>query len=73
MELIDRYIKEIGKHLPQKNRADIEFEIHSTLEDMLDDRSQKAGRPVDEAMTVDMLKGTAGLRKLLPPMHPSAT
>lgn len=56
MELINRYISEIGKHLPQKNRADIETEIRSILEDMLDDRSQAAGRPVDESMTVEVLK-----------------
>ncbi len=40
MNLIDRYIAEVGKHLPRKNRADIEAEIRSTLEDMLDERKQ---------------------------------
>ena len=52
--LIDRYIAEIGKHLPIRERTDIQKEIRSTLEDMLEDR--KAGREVDEAMLVDLLK-----------------
>jgi hypothetical protein len=55
MNLIDRYIAEIGKHLPRKNRADIEAEIRSTLEDMLDERSQGKG-PADEAMVMELLK-----------------
>lgn len=56
MKLIDRYVREIGRRLPQKSRADIEKEIRSALEDMLEDRSKKEGRAVDEAMTVAVLK-----------------
>jgi ABC-type multidrug transport system fused ATPase/permease subunit len=56
MNLIERYIAEIGKHLPTRNRADIQKEIRSTLEDMLEDRSRKAGRTADEIMVVDLLK-----------------
>ena len=55
MNLIDRYIAEIGKHLPHKNRADIEAEIRSTLEDMLDERKQGDG-PADEATIMQLLK-----------------
>ena len=40
MNLIDRYITEVGKHLPRRQRADIEAEIRSTLEDMLEERNQ---------------------------------
>jgi len=54
--LIDRYITEVGKQLPSKSRLDIEAEIRSTLDDMLEERSEKAGRPVDEAMIVEVLK-----------------
>jgi hypothetical protein len=54
--LIDRYVAEIGKHLGRKNRADIQKELRSTLQDMLDDRARKAGREPDEAMILDMLK-----------------
>src|SRR6185503_4674391 len=55
MNLIDRYIAEVGKHLPHKNRADIEAEIRSTLEDMLDERKPTKGE-ADETMVVELLK-----------------
>lgn len=38
MSLIDRYIAEVGRHLPEKDRADIEAEICSTLEDGIEER-----------------------------------
>lgn len=56
MKLIDRYIAEVGRHLPQKSRTDLENELRSTLEDMLEDRSAETGKPVDEEMTVQVLK-----------------
>jgi hypothetical protein len=56
MTLMDTYIDKIGQRLPRKSRADIEAEIRSTLEDMLGDRSQKAGRPVDDDMVKELLK-----------------
>ena len=56
MKLIDRYVREIGRRLPQKSRADIEKEIRSALEDMLEDRSKKEGRDVDDEMTAAVLK-----------------
>ena len=57
MKLIDRYVAEVGRRLPLvRGREDIEKELRSTLEDMLEDRAQKAGRPADEAMEIDLLK-----------------
>ncbi len=56
MNLISRYVSEIGKQLPRKSRADIETEIRSTLEDMLEERSAKAGRPADDEMVKELLK-----------------
>ncbi len=55
MNLIDKYIAEVGKHLPRKNRADIEAEIRSTLEDMLDERTQGKGS-ADETTVMELLK-----------------
>jgi len=55
-DLIDRYIAEIGSYLPRKIRLDLKAEILSTVEDMLTERSQKTGKPVDEEMTVEILK-----------------
>jgi len=38
MELIDRYVHEVGRHLPRKNRTDIQAELQSTLVDTLEAR-----------------------------------
>lgn len=53
MNLIDKYVAEVGKHLPRKNRADIEAEIRSTLLDMLDERKAS---PENEAAVIELLK-----------------
>jgi len=36
MELIDRYVYEVGKYLPRKNRVDIQAELRSVLFDSLE-------------------------------------
>ena len=57
MKLIDRYVNEVGNHLlVLQGREDIEKELRSTLEDMLEERAEKEGRPVDEAMEIELLK-----------------
>jgi hypothetical protein len=50
MNLIDKYISEVGKHLPRKNRTDIEAEIRSTLEDMLEERKSAESTANDETI-----------------------
>jgi len=64
MDLIDRYVTEVGKHLPRKNRLDIEAELRSTLEDMLEDRAQQTGRPADEALAEELLQEYGAPRKV---------
>jgi hypothetical protein len=54
--LIDTYVSEVGRRLPGKNRLDIQAEIRSILQDMQEERSRKAGKPVDEEMTLEVLK-----------------
>ena len=57
MKLIDRYVTEVGRRLPLlRGRNDLEKELRSTLEDMLEDRARKAGRPADEAMELELLR-----------------
>ena len=63
MNLIDKYIAEVGKYLPRKSRSDIEAEIRSTLEDMLEERKQPQGA-VDDAMIVELLKEYGAPRKV---------
>ncbi len=54
MNLIDKYVVEIGKHLPRKQRADISKEIRSTLLDMLEER--KPASPESDAVVIELLK-----------------
>ncbi len=63
MNLIDNYIAEVGKHLPRRNRADIQAEIRSTLEDMLEERKQ-AQESLDEAAVMELLKEYGAPRKV---------
>jgi hypothetical protein len=56
MDLINLYVKEVGYRLPEKMRADIEGEIRSLIEDMLEDESQQAGRQPDHEMVVSILE-----------------
>ena len=53
MSLIDRYVHEVGRHLPRKNRSDIQAELRSSLIDALEDR---AGREPTEADVAELLK-----------------
>lgn len=67
MSLLDNYMHAVGQELPRSNRADIEAEIRSSIEDTLADRSQAAKRPVDEAMTVEVLKEFGSPEKVAAP------
>lgn len=70
LDLIDRYIAEVGKDLPRKNRLDIEAEILTAIEDMLAECSRKNGKPVDEEMTIEVLKEYGAPRKVAASYHP---
>jgi hypothetical protein len=45
MNLIDRYVHEVGRYLPRKNKADIQAELRSLLVDTLEDRA--SGEPTE--------------------------
>jgi hypothetical protein len=45
MNLIDRYIHEVGRRLPRRNRSDIQAELRSLLTDTLEDRTH--GEPTE--------------------------
>lgn len=62
--LIDNYVSEIGRRLPGRTRKDIEAEIRSILQDTLDERSQKIGKPVDEEITLEVLKAYGAPEKV---------
>lgn len=46
MELIDRYVLAVGRHLPAKKRADIQSELRSSLMDSLEARAP--GNPTED-------------------------
>ena len=52
-EMIDRYVNEVGQHLPRKMRADIEMELRSLLLDTLEEQSD--GEPTPK-MTAELLR-----------------
>ena len=56
MNLIDTYVSEVGRRLPRRDRADIEAEIRSALQDLLDERSREMGKPIGNEMTFEVLK-----------------
>ncbi len=59
MELINRYINEVGRRLPKRMRADVETELHSLLLDSLEEQMEE-GSPdtgeVPEDIVVAVLK-----------------
>lgn len=71
MNLLDKYVAEVGKGLPRKNRVDIETEIRSTLQDMLDERSAQTGKPADDAMLSELLKEYGAPRKVAASYRPA--
>jgi hypothetical protein len=71
MNLLDKYISEIGKKLPHRNRLDLQTEIRSTIEDMLDDRAQQTGRPIDDDMIDDVLSEYGSPAKVAAAYHPT--
>ena len=58
---IDRYVNEVGRRLPPNQRADVEREIRSLIEDEVAGRldgptEEGAGQERQEAVTLDVLK-----------------
>jgi len=70
MNLIETYISEVGKDLPKKNRADIEAEIHSALEDMLEERSRDTGKAVDDELILQVLNDYGAPEKVAASYQP---
>jgi hypothetical protein len=56
MELIDRYVHEVGEHLPYRLRADVEAELRSLLMDALEERAGAASRPPDAELAAAVLR-----------------
>jgi len=46
MELLDRYLQAVRKHLPWKRQEDIVAELRANLESQLDEKQGELGRPM---------------------------
>ncbi len=67
MSLIERYIYEVGRHLPRKNRSDIQAELRSSLVDALEDRV--GGDPSEDDVAA-FLKEFGSPKDVAAPYHP---
>jgi len=67
MELIERYLQEIGRHLPANRRADILSELRSSLNDSLEARTD--GQPSDEAV-IQIIKDMGAPREVAASYYP---
>jgi hypothetical protein len=66
MELLDRYLQAVKKHLPLKAQDDIVAELRANLESQLDDKEGELGRPLSQA------EAEAWLKQIGPPMQVAA-
>ena len=67
MELIERYLHEVGRYLPRQNRKDILGEMRSALADALEDQ---AGENPSRAQTIAVLKTFGEPRKVAASYYP---
>ena len=56
MELLDRYLQAVKKHLPWKRQDDILAELRANLESQLEDQESEIGRPLTTAEVETWLK-----------------
>jgi hypothetical protein len=54
-ELIERYVHQVGRYLPNKERAEIQAELRSQIQDQLDDRYEGAPTQADVAAVLKEL------------------
>lgn len=55
MDLIERYVQEVARRLPRKQRDDVARELRSALEDSIESRTGVPLDRVDEEQAVDLL------------------
>jgi hypothetical protein len=55
-ELIDRYVHEVGRRLPQAQRDDVQDELRSLLQEALDSRVNEQGAARSQSTAADVLR-----------------
>ncbi len=71
MNLIQRYVHEVGNHLPVTQRVDIEAELQSMIVDMLEEENKKTGQPTSEAAVLDVLRKLGSPEKVAASYRPA--
>jgi len=66
MDLLDRYLQAVKKHLPWQRQDDILAELRANLESQLEDREAELGRPLTNA------EAEAWLKEIGPPIQMAA-
>jgi hypothetical protein len=56
MELLDRYLESVKKHLPWQRQDDIVAELRANLESQLEEKEEALGRPLTQAEAEEWLK-----------------
>jgi hypothetical protein len=56
MELLDRYLQAVKKHLPSKKQDDILAELRANMESQLEDKEAELGRPLTQGEAEDWLR-----------------
>ena len=67
MSLLERYLHEVGRYLPRKNRGDIQTELRSSVIDSMEDRF---GPDPTEAETAELLKELGRPQKVAASYYP---
>jgi hypothetical protein len=56
MDIIDRYVHDVGQYLPRRLRADVEAELRSLLTDSVDERARLGGVSADGDVAMTVLR-----------------
>jgi len=56
MNLLNRYLQEVSRHLPKAKREDIIAELGANISSQMEDREGELGRPLTESEVLEMLQ-----------------
>lgn len=70
MELLDRYLQAVKKHLPWKRQDDIIAELRVNLESQLEEKESELGRPLTEKEAEEWLKQVGPPTQMASRYHP---
>jgi hypothetical protein len=56
MNLLNRYLQEVSRHLPKAKREDIVAELRANISSQMEDREEELGRPLLENEVIEMLQ-----------------